>query len=60
MVKIEPVEFCAFILEDNGYIESVKTVGSKRFTHLKMDDGSGYNIITDMVSEKVVAIEIAN
>lgn len=60
MVKIEPVDFCAFIIMDNGYIESVKVVGSKRYTHLKMNDGSAYNIITDIVSEKVVAIEVAH
>lgn len=60
MIKIEPVEFCALIITENGFIERVKVVGSKRYTHLLMYDGSRYNIITDTVTEKVVAIEVAN
>lgn len=59
MVKIEPLSFCASMIDCNSVITEVKTTGKYKYMKYKTATGDKYQIVVDTTNGMVVQINIA-
>ena len=60
MIKIEPLAFCASMIDYNSVINEVNTTGKYKRTTYKTATGHKYQIVQDTTNGKVVQINIAH
>ena len=60
MIKIEPLSFCASMIDYNSVLTDVKTI--ERYKHIKYKTATGdyYEITIDTNIGKVVRIQVAD
>lgn len=60
MIKIEPLQFCAAMIDRNSVIKEVKTTGKYKFVTYETSLRIKYTVVHDMTTGTVVQINLVD